>query len=84
MVMNRKLYQAAKRRSAGQAIVEYIIIVAIVAIGALTVIGFFGDRIKELFSGATSELGSDKGQTSAGESSKDNLKNMSAEGENGN
>ena len=36
--MNKKLRYALKhKKSAGQAIVEYIIIVAIVAIGALTV-----------------------------------------------
>lgn len=69
-----------RKRSAGQAIVEYIIIVALVAIAAITVIGFFGDRIKALFSGATTELGSDAGQQSAGKSSKEMLQSMDASG----
>lgn len=79
--MNRKLLKAARRRkTAGQAIVEYIIIVALVAIAAITVISLFSDRIKELFSGATSELGSDKAQAAAKESSKEKLKSMDETG----
>lgn len=79
--MKRTHWNALKRRrSAGQAIVEYIIIVALVAIGALTVIGIFGDRIKKLFSGATSELGDDSAQSEAQESSKDKLKEMDETG----
>ena len=69
-----------RKRTAGQAIVEYIIIIALVAIGAIAVIGIFGDRIKQLFSGATTELGSDEAQTEANKSSKDNLQNMKADG----
>ncbi len=69
-----------RKKTSGQAILEYIIIIAIVAIGAITVIGFFGDRIKELFSGVTSELGSDAGVSEASKSSKDQLQNLDAEG----
>ncbi len=71
---------ARRKRTSGQAILEYIIIIAIVAIGAITVIGFFGDRIKELFSGVTTELGSDAAQSEAGKSSKDQLQNLEADG----
>jgi len=79
--MDRKLLNLARRKkTAGQAIVEYIIIVALVAIGAITVISLFGDRIKELFSGATSELGSDAAQSAAKESSKDKLQTMDETG----
>lgn len=79
--MKRTHWSALKKqKSAGQAIVEYIIIVAIVAIGALTVIGFFGDRIKKLFSGATSELGDDSAQSAAQTSSKEQLQHMDEAG----
>ncbi len=71
---------AKRKKTSGQAILEYIIIIAIVAIGAITVIGFFGDRIKELFSGVTTELGSDAAQSEAGKSSKDQLQNLEADG----
>lgn len=77
--MNRKLVQK-RRKSAGQAIVEYIIIVAIVAIGALTVIGLFGDRIKEMFAGATSELGSDEASSAIDKGSKEQLQDLTADG----
>jgi Flp pilus assembly pilin Flp len=45
------------RNKRGQAMTEYIIIVAIVAIAALAVFGLFGDRIRQMVSGATQQLG---------------------------
>ncbi len=62
-----------RKSQGGQAIVEYIIIVALVAIAAITVIGLFSDRIREMFSGATEELG---GETETVESSKDSLSDL--------
>lgn len=47
------------KRKQGQAMVEYIIIVAVVAIAALVIFGLFGDTIQEKLAGATSELDSD-------------------------
>ncbi|MBI3985641.1 MAG: pilus assembly protein [Lentisphaerae bacterium] len=38
---------------------EYIIIVVIVALAALTVFGLFGDRIRAMVGGAVEELGGD-------------------------
>ena len=46
-----------RRRQSGQALVEYAIIVIIVAILALTVIFAFSDQIRALFSGATEAIG---------------------------
>lgn len=43
----------------GQAMTEYIIIVAIIALAALAVFGLFGDRIRAMVGGATEELGGD-------------------------
>lgn len=37
------------RRSRGQGMTEYIIIVALIAIGAIGVISLFGDNIRTLF-----------------------------------
>jgi pilus assembly protein Flp/PilA len=45
------------RKEQGQAIVEYIIIVVIVAIAAFVVIGAFSDRLKDMIAGATTTLG---------------------------
>ena len=58
--MNKKL-----RRKSGQAMVEYIIIVVIVAIAALVVFGLFGDTIRQKLGGAVQELGGDAGDTGA-------------------
>ncbi|NLB68453.1 MAG: hypothetical protein GX804_02035 [Lentisphaerae bacterium] len=71
-----------KMRS-GQAMVEYIIIVAIIAIAALIVFGLLGDAIKKKGSGAVSALDSDLGseaQSAAQQSSADFIKNLDADG----
>jgi Flp pilus assembly pilin Flp len=59
------------RRKAGQAMVEYIIIVVVVAIAALVIFGLFGDTIQKKLGGAVDELegdssGSDSVQSSQG------------------
>ena len=59
MRFNRKHYGMKRRSSGGQAILEYIIIIALVAVAALTVLGLFGDRIKQLIAGSTQALGGD-------------------------
>ena len=46
-----------KRRQKGQAIMEYVIIIVIVALAALVVIGAFSDRIRGMFAGVTNTLG---------------------------
>ena len=47
------------KRKEGQAMVEYIIIVAVVAVAALVIFGLFGDTIQEKLAGATTELDAD-------------------------
>ncbi len=46
----------------GQTMVEYIIIVVLIAVTLLTLVGFFGKAIAKKFSGATSALDEDVGQ----------------------
>jgi Flp pilus assembly pilin Flp len=46
-----------KRGQKGQAIMEYVIIIVIVALAALVVIGAFSSRIRQLFAGVTNTLG---------------------------
>ena len=57
MKFNRKHYGMKRRSSGGQAILEYIIIIALVAVTALTVLGLFGDRIRGLISNSTKAIG---------------------------
>lgn len=50
-----------RKSKLGQAMTEYIIIVAIIALAALAVFGLFGDRIRSMIGGAVVELGGDQG-----------------------
>ena len=55
------------RRKSGQGLTEYIIILAIVAIGTILVIGLFGKQIKGVFTGISGSLaGSNNTQDDAG------------------
>lgn len=49
-------------RKKGQTMVEYIIIVVLIAITLLALVGFFGKAIAKKFSGATSALDSEVGE----------------------
>ena len=56
------------RQKRGQGMTEYIIIIAIVAIGAIMIIGLFGKKIKHAFTRiGTSIDGTETGQDSAGD-----------------
>ncbi len=70
-----------KKRCKGQAIVEYIIIVVVVAIAALAIIGMFSDTIRTKIAGAASALGTEedvKGEVD--KDSADVLRELDAEG----
>lgn len=68
------------KRKEGQAMVEYIIIVAVVAIAALVIFGMFGDTIKKKLGGAVDALdGGTEGQTAAQESSLEQLEDLGNE-----
>ena len=58
-----------KRKLLGQGMTEYIIIVALIAIAAVAVYGFFGQAIRSQMSNLTEELSgeaaSDAGQSAA-------------------
>lgn len=66
-----------------QAMVEYIIIVVVIAIAALTVFGFFGDTIKEKVAGVVNALGgehADEASSEAGKSSLETMKELDKDG----
>ncbi|WP_372795130.1 hypothetical protein [Pontiella sp.] len=69
------------KRKEGQAMVEYIIIVAVVAIAALVVFGLFGDVIQEKLGGAVDALDGDgDGATAAqSQSSQEYLEDLGEE-----
>ena len=76
MKHNRKLYARKRRSAGGQAILEYIIIIALVAVAALTVLGLFGGRIRELIAGATNAIGGDSHEVQKGDNTAGVLQNL--------
>ena len=52
-----------KRIQCGQAIVEYIILVVIIALGALFVLANFSDRLRDMITGVTVTLGGEEDAT---------------------
>ncbi|OGV55967.1 MAG: hypothetical protein A2017_07830 [Lentisphaerae bacterium GWF2_44_16] len=69
-----------RKNSKGQAIVEYIIIIVIVAVAALTVMGVFSDRIRTIIAGVATTFGAEDASSAISTSSADVLKGMSADG----
>ncbi|MFA6103307.1 MAG: hypothetical protein WCV67_15705 [Victivallaceae bacterium] len=57
-----------KTNAKGQAVVEYIIIIVIVAIAALVVLGAFSDRLRTMIAGVTTSLGGTEQTISSGSS----------------
>ena len=55
--------KAIRKRERGQAIVEYVILVAVIAVTAFFVLTMFSDRLRQLISGATTALGGEKSET---------------------
>ncbi len=68
------------KRKAGQAMVEYIIIVVVVAVAALTIFGLFGDKIQQKLGGAIDEL---EGDTSGSEQVRDSKSYLQHLGDDG-
>lgn len=69
------------KRKQGQAMVEYIIIVAVVAIAALAIFGLFGDTIKKKMAGSITELDPESGASDyLDETSKEQFQNMDEDG----
>ncbi len=72
------------KRIRGQAMTEYIIIVAVIALAALTIFGLFGDTIRAKMNGVIAAFGGQatgtEGQQVNPGSSKDTLKNLDQQG----
>ena len=77
--------KTARRRQSGQGMVEYIIIVVIVALAAIAIWGLFGDRIRAMMGGAVVELGGDQSavDTATQTGSADYLRSLNSSGAGG-
>jgi len=68
-----------KRNRKGQAIVEYIIIVVLIAVGALGIMGAFSDTIKQKMAGVINTFGGDT-DSQEDKKSTDTFKELQASG----
>ena len=69
------------RKKRGQGTVEYIIIVVLVAVAAIAVIGAFSDRIRAMFAGAATAMGSQDAADTVSTGSVDVMKNLNEDGD---
>ncbi len=69
-----------RKKTRRQTIVEYILIITLVAIAAIVVLGIFSDRIREIIAGAASTFGADDAEEAVETSSVEILQNMEAQG----
>lgn len=63
----------------GQAVVEYVIIIVVVALGALLVLTAFSDRLRAMIAGVTKTLGADE-TGHDGKETKELLEELNEEG----
>jgi Flp pilus assembly pilin Flp len=75
--MKAKVSKRFRRGQRGQALVEYVILIAVVALAALFVLGAFSDRLREMIAGVTNTLG---GEAEVDKSSVSIVKELKAEG----
>jgi Flp pilus assembly pilin Flp len=75
--MKAKVRNRFRRGQRGQALVEYVILIAVVALAALFVLGAFSDRLREMIAGVTNTLG---GEAEVDKSSVSIVKELKAEG----
>ncbi len=70
----------SRKRQKGQAMVEYIIIVVVIAIAAIAIFGAFSDRLRSVVRGATMTMGAtDVDEVDEG-SSQEALQSMTQDG----
>ena len=80
----RERFSTLPRRKRGQGMTEYIIVIAIVAIGAILIIGVFGKQIKNTFARIAQALsgttkGADAGVAVGDASARDDMGDFDAD-----
>lgn len=73
----RKAIIRRRSRQKGQAFVEYVILIAVVALAALFVLAQFSDRLRDMVTGVTNTLG---GNAETPANSMEQVKELTAEG----
>ena len=75
---NQKRSVIRFKNQKGQAVVEYVIIIVVVALAALLVLTAFSDRLRSMVAGVTKPLGGE--ETGLEGDTKDMLKELDEEG----
>lgn len=70
-----RLHRSIKKKTRGQGMTEYIIIVALIAIAAIGVITLFGDNIRRLFGASADALTGNSSVTNSNVSSSTTIEN---------
>jgi hypothetical protein len=78
-MMKEDRMKVVAKKKAGQAMTEYLIIVVIVAMGALVLFGLFGDTIQKKLGGAVDELEGDSTGSDSVRSSKSYLQDLGSD-----
>jgi Flp pilus assembly pilin Flp len=68
-----------KRRQKGQAFIEYVILIVVIALAALFVLASFSDRLRDMVTGVTVSLGGKKSDD-ADKGSKDIMTELNKSG----
>ena len=69
-----------EKKNKGQTIVEYILIITLVAIASIVVLGIFSDRIRAIIAGAASTFGAQDAETAVQQNSVEILQEIDASG----
>jgi Flp pilus assembly pilin Flp len=77
--MKRIISNPRRRKQKGQAFVEYVILIAVIALAALFVLANFSDRLRAIITGVTVTLGGEADEHS-NKKSLDIVKEIDADG----
>jgi len=78
----RRFIRKLLASQSGQGMIEYLIIVALIAIAAIGVVTVFGRDIRELFSGTTDNLAGNPGTNTAQKARVNKTKSLKTVGKN--
>jgi Flp pilus assembly pilin Flp len=78
----RRFLRRLLNSQSGQGMIEYLIIVALIAIAAIGVVTVFGRDIRELFSGPTDNLAGNQASSTAQKTRVNKAKGLKASGKN--
>jgi Flp pilus assembly pilin Flp len=74
------MHRKRKKRNAGQAIVEYILIIAIVVVASVAILGIFSDTVRQKVAGITKVFDPDADVSDVDTTSQEILEDLDKDG----